>query len=388
MTLLCFEMAMNKKYLHVNKQKGAAMLISVVFFLFISLAIISGLVVPTVREFKSANTNLNSKKSYFLAESGSEDALYRILNNMAIGISETVVLDSSSATTTITSDGNTKQIVSLGDVLSYQRKTNITLSIGVGFSFNYGIQVGTGGFQLSNNSGVNGNVYSNGNISGSNGSFITGDAFAVGTVSGVSVSGQTQTGVSSEDFPISNDQITAWKDEAAAGGTIGSQTLSGTGNTLGPKKIQGNLTLSNNAELTVNGTLWITGNLTLSNNSIVRLASEFGAMDGVIIVDGVSTLSNGSDLFGSGTAESYIMLLSTSNSGSAIVLSNNATSVILYAPNGTIQVSNSAQVKQITAKTISLSNNAIISYEQGLINAAFTSGPSGGYEIDSWKETE
>ena len=231
-------------------------------------------------------------------------------------------------------------------------------------------------------------MYSNGNISGSNGSFITGDAYAATTVSGVDVSGETHTGAVPQDFPITSEQITAWKDEAALGGTVGSQSLSGTGNVLGPKKINGNLTISNSAQLTVTGTLWVTGNLTLSNNAIVRLSSAYGASDGMIIVDGVSTLSNGSDFYGSGTTGSYIMLLSTSNSSSAVVLSNNATAVIIYAPNGTAQLSNSAQVKQITAKTVSLSNNAVVSYEQGIVNAAFTSGPSGGYEIDTWREIE
>ena len=99
----------------INNQSGAAMLVSVIFFLFISLAIISGLVSPTVREFRNANVNLNSKKSYFLAESGGEDATYRIMNNMTIGESETITLGSNSVNTTITTLlGNVKQIVSLG----------------------------------------------------------------------------------------------------------------------------------------------------------------------------------------------------------------------------------------------------------------------------------
>src|SRR5438552_12157640 len=85
----------------LKRNSGAAMLIAVIFFLFISLAIISGLVTPTIREFRAANVNLNSKKSYFLAESGSEDAVYRILNNMSIGNSENITLDSNSVTTAI-----------------------------------------------------------------------------------------------------------------------------------------------------------------------------------------------------------------------------------------------------------------------------------------------
>src|SRR3989344_3877331 len=101
-----------KKCLPAGRQGGAAMLISVVFFLFISLAIISGLVAPSVREFKSANTNLNSKKSYFLAESGTEDAFYRILKGMTIGASETITLDSNFATTTITTTFGNRKLIS------------------------------------------------------------------------------------------------------------------------------------------------------------------------------------------------------------------------------------------------------------------------------------
>src|SRR5665811_1110928 len=100
---------MKKDIKKIKKNGGAAMLISVIFFLFISLAIISGLVSPTVREFKNASVNLNSKRSYFLAESGSEDALYRILNNLNLGSSETLTLNSNTATTAITTlVGNVK----------------------------------------------------------------------------------------------------------------------------------------------------------------------------------------------------------------------------------------------------------------------------------------
>ena len=152
----------------INNQSGAAMLISVIFFLFISLAIIGGLVSPSVREYKNASVNLNSKKSYFLAESGTEDAFYRLLNNLAISGSEVITLDSNSATTTITTlPGGSKQISALGDVSSYQRKTDLTLLIGEGVSFNYGIQVGAGGLTMGSNSEIQGNAFVAGNITGS-----------------------------------------------------------------------------------------------------------------------------------------------------------------------------------------------------------------------------
>ena len=165
-----------RNFKKIKKNSGAAMLIAVIFLMFISLAIMAGLIVPSVREYKIASENVNTKKSYFLAESGVEDAFYRILNNKPITSSETINLDSNSTTTTITSNGSQREIVSLGNVLNYQRKVDITLLSGASESFGYGLQVGQGGVDLQSSSGINGNVYANGSIVGSSSSFISGTA--------------------------------------------------------------------------------------------------------------------------------------------------------------------------------------------------------------------
>ena len=576
---------------------GQAMLVSIVFFLFISLAVISGLVLSPLREFKNANLNLNSKKSYALAESGLEDAFYRLTNGFSISGSETITLDSNSVITTISSAGNETDIVSQGDVGNSERKVSLTLDTGVGVSFNYGIQTGYGGLTMSNNAGVNGNVYTNGDITGSNGSFITGSAYAansgvltvdqsnltpapptssinfrnasssqdlgekfqvgtteplskvqfyikktgtpanatvkivnnnadkpgttvyasgpliasqvttsyslvdvvltsnpvlnVGTsywvvidsssssstnyytvgantsyssgyakvgqqggtwnntspsqldayftilVGGVNavISGTTigtggegdarahtvnnstiagslycQTGSgnnkscntsqldpSPQPMPISEGNITQWKEEAEAGGTFnGNKTITDTSESLGPVKINGNLTITNNATVTINGMVWVTGNISISNNVIVNLPPSYGSGSAVIVTDGKVSISNNVTFNGSGTQGSYIMLLTTSNcptdvscGGSpAIDVGNNAGTVILVAQNGTIQFSNNAGAKEAVAHTLSLSNNAVITYETGLADVNFTSGPSGGWVIESWKEIE
>ncbi|MFA6585901.1 MAG: hypothetical protein WCS86_01945 [Candidatus Paceibacterota bacterium] len=159
----------------INNQSGAAMLVSIVFFLFISLAIISGLVSPTVSEFKDANMSLNSKKSYFLSESGSEDAIYRIRKNMAISSSETLNLNGNSVVTNITDTSfGLKNIISMGDVLSYQRKNALSLSIGDGLSFSYGIQAGEWGFRMGDKSFIDGSIYSNGPVIGTGNADVTG----------------------------------------------------------------------------------------------------------------------------------------------------------------------------------------------------------------------
>ena len=82
------------------------------------------------------------------------------------------------------------------------------------------------------------------------------------------------------------------------------------------------------------------------------------------------------------------MALSTSTSTSAITLSNNGGAVILYAANGTVNLGNNAGAKALNGKQINLSNNAVVIYDSGLANANFVNGPSGGWSISSWQETE
>lgn len=192
----------------LKNQKGAAMLTSVIFFLFISLAIIAGLVSPSVRAYKIVSADFNSKNSYFLAESGVEDAYYRIVNNIPIGSTEILNLEGNSTTTTITDSGiNQKEINSLGDSFGNQRKVSIVLSTSPGVSFNYGVQVGQGGLLLVGSSGIVGNVYANGPIIGSGSSYITGTA-----ISGNSPAGEANqingTGTPSHHISFGNNNST------------------------------------------------------------------------------------------------------------------------------------------------------------------------------------
>lgn len=416
----------------INNQSGAAMLILVVFFLFISLATISGLVSPSIREFKNSNVNLNSKKSFFLSESGSEDAFYRIIKNKPIGSSETITLDSNTATTAITSVGTDKmQITSLGDVSSYQRQTGITLSTSVGASFSYGVQVGQGGINLTGSGTVNGNVYSNGPITGDGSAVITGTAISagsggliqgsggvwnplhIGTVSGMAkahtinytnatlaIYCQTGTGnnkscISQADssyaaFPVSDANIAQWKADATAGGINNGDLVVGNWPTqyvtLGPKKIVGNLNVTGGGILTVSGTLWVTGNIVVSGGSTIQLASSYGSDDGVIIADGTIVMSGGGHATGSGAAGSYLMVVTTNSGSNAVTLSGGSGAVIVYAPFGTMNISGGASLKEATAYQLNISGGSSITYESGLINSNFSSGPSGSWSVKSWGE--
>ena len=404
-----------------NWERGEAMLIATIFFLIVSLTIILGLAAPTVRAQKATRELFYSRQSYYLAEAGMEDVVYRLRNGDLVGASETLTLNGSSATTITTDTPNGKAITSTGEVNNTVRKIGAELIEGDGVAFHYGIQIGNGGFTLANNAGVIGNIYSNGSVIGQSGSFVTGGVAAVGTISGViigtgtignahaptvnnsTVRGQlfckngtgnnkpcdtSQNNPVTEPLPIEDAQINAWKDEAALSGATTSKTFSGTDNTLGPIKVNGDVTLNGSSRVRLAGTVWVTGNLIFGNNAVMELDSSYGSGDGVIIVDGTTLLSNNSAFEGSGEDESFVMILSTNTGNNAITLQNNAGATILYAPYGTVQVSNNAGLNQVTAKTIALQNNAVIEYEQGLINVAFVNGPAGGYTISSWGEEQ
>jgi hypothetical protein len=191
-------------------------------------------------------------------------------------------------------------------------------------------------------------------------------------------------------LPVSDQQVALWEQEAENGGVSGTLSYSSGSRTLGPLKINGDLILSNTAEVVITGTLWITGELRLNNSSIFRLSPSYGALSGVVVVgtagnstDGFIDLNNSTQALGSGTPGSYLMLLSQRNnlSSPAIKNSNTGTAAILYAGYGLIEIANSAAMKEITAAKLRITNSATVTYETGLANAAFSSGPGGGWGV-------
>lgn len=571
------------------------MMILVLFFMFISITITIGIITPTVREFGIAHDSILSKQTYFLSESGIEDSVYRLKNGITIDATETIVLNNTTATTTIIDlGGNQKSISTLGDTNSHQRKVNILLTTDEGVSFSYGVQVGQGGITLTGSGTVNGNIYANGPIMGDSSAIITGTAISgnspastsdqsngsgtpsygvsfgnanstqdiaqsfelntssplnkiqlyikktgspsnatvkivndnsgnpgstvyasgtlnastittsygwvdvsfssnpvldtgetywlvvdgstsnskyyiigassetygnglgkigqqggtwsnttpsgldyffkiylggftgliagtsgsqwnqlhVGTISGsaqahtVNYTNSTgliycQTGTGNNkscspltdppyiEFPVSESNISQWEQDAEVGGTYnGDYSVGWAGATIGPKKINGNLSVSGGGILTVSGTLWVTGNLTLNGGGTIRLSSSYGSDDGVIIVDGTVLVSGGGHATGSGISGSYIMILTKSTSDTAMSISGGAGAVILYAPKGTIAISGGASLKEAVGYRMTISGGSSITYESGLADNNFTSGPSGSWDIQYWKESQ
>lgn len=373
-----------------------------------------------------------------LAEAGADKAVYAI-NKDGSYSGETSSLGQGSFTTTITSiDSVTKDVVSTGSITfgthTYTRHVKVRIQTSPSsnsVAFNYAVQVGAGGLKQDNNTSVIGSVYSAGNITGSNGSSISGDAYVSGSsgtiqspsighdahahnitsskvlhdayytnISGSTVLGTKHPGSadpSAASFPVTSQNISDWESIASSGGSQGSTNISGTV-TMGPKKIDGNLTFSNGAVLNMTGVIWVTGTVTISNSGTIRLDPSMGTKSSVLIADnpsnqatgGAITVGNNGILQGSGNSKSYLTLVST-NSGTtdaspAIHLSNNALNAIFYSTQGEILIDNNSNLGAATGYGLHLSNNASVTYSSGMASSDVQVGPGGSWTVSSWQE--
>lgn len=215
---------------------------------------------------------------------------------------------------------------------------------------------------------------------------ITGDAFYQ-TISASSVGGTQHPNSpdpAMENMPISDSNISDWQADATAGGVINGNYNAVGVVSLGPKKITGDLTVANGADLTVTGTIYVAGNITISNSGKLRLGAGYGNLSGLVLTDGIISVGNNAVFFTNG-AGSYLMLLST-KTGEAINISNNANTVIFYASNGEVAVANNVTLREVTAYKLGIANNAQITYESGLASAKFSSGTGAGWAVNDWQE--
>lgn len=427
---------LNTEYLILNTKNGQAVIIFVILISLIFLIIVSGFSSVVLKEAKISRNLIDSKKSFFLSEAGAEDVTYRIINGKKYNNNGTLSLDGFSTAIAV-SDlvGGEKEISSQANVLDLARKSKLVLTTGDGVSFHYGVQVGNGGFLMKNTSQIIGNIYSNGSVTGENSNNVSADVISAGPsgivggikaggtvyahtiedsemggdayyqhISGSSVSGTAYPNSAdrpSLPMPISDSTIDDWKNAASANVINCSETYTIDSDvTLGPAKITCNLKIKNNPTVTIKAPVWVTGNVTFDNSPIIKTAPTLQGRSVAFIADNPSNRTTSSKVslnqqvsFEAGTAGSYLMFVSMNNSaeggGSEIAIATEqgaAGNALLYAPYGQIQLSQSASLKEITAHKITLRNSATVTYESGLSDLVFTSGPSGGYHISSWKE--
>ncbi len=377
---------------------------------------------------RNARYGIASAQALSLAEAGVDQAIHQLNQDASYAGETNVMLGGGVYTVAVASVTlNIKRLTVTGYVPNATNPTaikTVTALVGINttiISFHYGAQVGAGGVTMSNGSRIQGNLFSGGSVSGNG--IITGDVtVASGTpatsLSGITVNGTARVHTLSncsigrdayyqtlsscpvggtqypgsadaamQSMPISEAQIAAWEAAAAAGGIIdGPYTINGS-ETLGPKEINGDLTVK--GSLTLSGVVWVKGNINFENNATLTVSPATGNSGAIIIADvpgseatsGTINLGNNVNVIGNGNSEGYPMLLSTNSGSSAIDVSNNVTSVILYASKGTVEISNNAEINQISAYRLLLKNNSTLTYLSGLQSQSFFGGAGGSWAV-------
>lgn len=416
------------------------MLIACLLFLAGAAAVSAAAAGPVLRRAASARSFESARQGLFAVSSVSEDVAYRKIKGMTVGDSESLTVGSTTASASVSMVSGKLAINGSAAGGNFARAARLFLAHGAGASFNYGMQAGAGGIELDNSSSIDGNVQSDGPVTGAGGNLIKGTVVSAGaqghiesihatssayahtiedstidgdayyqTISRTTVGGALHAGSADQatsSLAISDAQITQWENDAAAGGTISSPCpyqISDT-ITIGPTKITCDVEISGTGyTVTLAGPVWVAGNVTIKNSPTIKVASSVGSASVALIADnpGNRTTSskissdNSASFEGSGSAGSYVLLLSQNRSAAdggsdaAITFANSAQGALLsYAGHGEIRLQNSVSLKEVSAYKIRLQNNSEVVYETGIANLLFTSGPSGGYTIDSWKETE
>ncbi len=425
-----------------HRSGGQAIVIAAFFFLVISITLSLGIAHPVANQIESVRAVESGAESLYAAEGISQDVVYRLMKGMSVDTVETLGSGMATGTATTTTILDGKEVIAAGDRDRFVRRTKTQLLTGSGTSFNYGVQVGDGGVIFQNTSSVSGNLYSNGPVTGAGSNLIKGDVVSAGpsgniqsvhatssayanqinsstidkdayykTISNTTVGGASHPNSPDQattTLPISDAMIANMETDAAAGGVISApcpyETPSAV--TLGPVKINCDLNISGSDVITLKGPIWVTGNINISNSAIVKVDASLGNKSVAIIADkltdhtdsSIITLNNSTQFQGSGTAGSFVVLISQNDraahggNGSgeeAIIVQNSVTGALLvYAAHGEIHLKNSVSLKEVTAYRLRLSNSAQVVYDTGLVNLLFTTGPAGGYVFGNWREVE
>lgn len=390
-------------------QKGIV-IINVLIILILLTSLGLGIAYFTTNSFKFSVKTNDSASALQIAEGGIDRAIWLI--NYAPSTTWPVSGNTPQSGTTLgtynidvsdTGIANTKEITSTGCVpncTNPKAKRIVSARIQAtpnteGVSFGYAIQAGTGGIEVGGSSIVKGSLYSNGDIDVTGNSATVqdpGNAWAVGEIDDCNsncIKGTEIEGADSVTLPQIN--IDQWKTFALAGGTIeGNYSPPSTGNytNLGPKKINGNFSMSGgNQKVNLLGPLHITGDLNITGGSW-KLDDSLGTFGTMVIVDGTISISGGPTFLGNASG-SYILFTSlsteTGSSSPAINYSGTGTSdkLALYAYNGSMKMTGSGDIVAMCGQTLYIQGNGEITYNSGLASAQFIGGPGGNWTLQA-----
>lgn len=385
---------------HYPLKKGQVMIIALVF-LAVVLIIASSLFSRVADFIRFGSNSVQNEQAIELADAGIDYATQRLNDtagaypNVSGEGTDTQTLPTGQVVIQVTSGGtNLKKITATGYIPNQSSprakrtvKADIVVS-GESISFRYAVQTDEGGVTMSQSATIKGSIYSNASISAGNGNqqAIEGDAFAVGTIESppIDIGGLKRENQPSKDPPTVNYDF--WKNQANKNNdpiTCNPKCTISNSTTIGPKKYIGDLEITNNAYVTLNGPVYVTGNFSMSQGeTTLKLADAFGSNNTVLIIDGLASLTQGGK-FEPTTAnpKGYIMLVTTSTSDQALTLSQSGATAIFYALEGGAELSQSANVTSLVAYKLTMTQSSTLSYDTGLADAQFTTGPGGSWQV-------
>ena len=144
--------------------------------------------------------------------------------------------------------------------------------------------------------------------------------------------------------------------------------------------------------------MYVKGNVQIGNGAEINISNP--ANSAMILTDKWFSISNGVSINSPRVGVGHIMMLALAacdgtvyepqcnGEGATITVFNGTDADVLVAPNGLIRVNQNVFVVDLVADKLKIEENVILEYEMGLTNVNFSSGPSGSWAIDSWREIE
>ncbi len=133
----------------------------------VSLAVVGSFTFFTLNEVRINRGFVKAIEARMAAESGIEDVTYRLVSGKQTSASETLAVGNATTETTVTSQGDQRIIRAEGLRDDYHQNLETRVDVTTdGVSFFYGVQVDAGGVTMGNGAQINGNLFSNGSVSG------------------------------------------------------------------------------------------------------------------------------------------------------------------------------------------------------------------------------
>lgn len=393
----------------MHQQQGAAALIATVFFLGISLLMISGFVIISAVQVQISRDLVNSKRAIAAAESGLEEVAYQLIKAGSANPENLDVHFNYPTPVSVSIDVSGNTYTAYTSVHSVFRKAQLQKEGGT-LSFDNVIQVGEEGFDIDNVARVaKGRTHVNSDVNSNNSSVHFVDTVEIQVSEDDNFDtdwcddSNCLTGDSPDTvFPIPANYFDAFisgltgclqtdlelKNNSAGVDAEYNYYVDSSNNCIdGATPVE--VDIKQRVNLVLQDNLYIDGDLTFDSTN-ADCGAEASGDNRFIIVTGEITIKGKCNVTGDrsegsdddkGLEKIIIISLKEDIASPVITAQNNSVFSILYAENGFIDIKNESEGHAVYAKKLNIQNNVEIQYWpylENLINASPT--------VFNWRE--